>query len=164
MIGWMCGLIKRVCRCTSRAETHGMIYATEASDLIRAVTTNLRGKHQKGQRESTCANEINSVWVMDCQSLRDYSVDPVAQGSEDKRFEIDLESLWGILRELPDGRPKNDLRDTPTDKSRWISISTMLCEPLTKDGPTTSYAGLRWAMSTGVMDLSPTVESQMKEL
>ena len=70
----------------------------------------------------------------------------------------------GSRHDLGDGHPKGDLRDTLTDKSRWISISTMLCEPLTKNGPTTSYARLCRAMSMGVMDLSHTVESQMKKL
>ena len=43
-IGWKSGLIKRTCRSTLRAETHAMIYGTEASDNLRAVLVSLRGK------------------------------------------------------------------------------------------------------------------------
>ena len=43
-IGWKSGLIKRICRSTFRAETHGMLYGTEASDKIRATIADLRGK------------------------------------------------------------------------------------------------------------------------
>ena len=36
-IGFKSALIKRTCRSTMRAETHGMIQATEASDTFRAT-------------------------------------------------------------------------------------------------------------------------------
>ena len=141
-----------------------MIYATEASDRIRAVIADMRGRYQKGQWESICANEVNSIWLTDCQSLHDYLINPTAQGSEDKRLEIDLESLRESLWEFPDGRLKDDIRDDQTDKPRWIDTSVMLCDPLTKDGSSTFHSRLRTAMSTGIMDLNPTVESQMKKL
>ena len=37
IIGFKSGLIKRTCRSTFRAEAHGMLYDTEASDNLRAV-------------------------------------------------------------------------------------------------------------------------------
>jgi hypothetical protein len=87
-IGWKNSLIKRVCRSTFRAETHAMIYATEASDKIRAIITDLRGKYQKQNWEAVSAQEVPSVWMTDCQSLSDYLVNPTANGSEDKRSRL----------------------------------------------------------------------------
>ena len=50
------------------------------------------------------------------------------------------------------------------DKIRWIDTSTMICDPLTKAGPKGFADRLIACMTTGVLDLEPTVESQMKKL
>ena len=113
ILGWRSGLTKRICRSTFRAETHGMIYAKEAADSLRGIITDLRGKSAHKDWESICPKEIPSVWLTDCQSLHDYLVNPVAQGSEDKRLEIDLESLRECLWEYADGRLKDEITDPP---------------------------------------------------
>ena len=73
--------------------------------------------------------------MTDCRSLHDYLVNPVAQGSEDKRLEIDLENLRENLWEHPSGRPKDEITEDQNDKPLWIDASTMLCDPLTKGSP-----------------------------
>ena len=40
----------------------------------------------------------------------------------------------------------------------------MLCDPLTKAGPVNFCARLRTAMASGVLNLVPTIGSQMKKL
>ena len=147
-----------------------MIHAKEASDSIRALITDLRGRFpdrrsDPGQDwETICANEVRNVWMTDCQSLHDYLINPVAQGSEDKRLEIDLESLRECLWEHDDGQLKDEITENQKDKPRWIDTSTMLCDPLTKTGPVNFCARLRSAMTSGVLNLEPTVGSQMKKL
>jgi hypothetical protein len=156
VISWKRGLIKRVCRSTFRAETHGMIYATEASDRIRAILADIRGvladKRPSATWEHVCVQVVKNVWFTDCQSLHDYLMCPVANGSEDKRLEIDLESLRESLWEWPDGRPKDSITEGQTDHPRWIDTSAMLCDPLTKSGNAAFYTRLRAAMSTGRID------------
>ena len=102
--------------------------------------------------------------MTDCQSLHVYLINPVAQGSEDKRLEIDLESLRECLWEHDDGQLKDEITEKQKDKPRWIDTSTMLCDPLTKSGPASFCNRLRAAMTSGVLDLKPTVGSQMKKL
>ena len=57
--------------------------------------------------EAVCAETVPGVWLTDCQSLHDYLVNPVAQGSEDKILEIDLElarKSVGVSRWTFEGR------------------------------------------------------------
>ena len=163
-MSWKSGLIKRTCRSTFRAETHGMIYAKETSDNIRAIITDMRGKFCREDWESKCAQEIANVWLTDCQSLHDYLINPVAAGSEDKRLEIDLESLREPLWEYPSGKPKDDLHDQQTDKPRWIDTSAMICDPLTKTGPTGFAERLRRTMTSGILTLRPSEKSQLRKI
>ena len=149
---------------TFRAETHAMIYATEASDKIRAIITDLRGKYQKQNWEAVSAQEVPGVWMTDCQSLSDYLVNPTANGSEDKRLEIDLEDLRERLWEYPNGSLKDEISEAQTDKVRWIDTSTMICDPLTKSGPANFPERLRRTMSTGILDLTATKESVLKKM
>ena len=74
------GLIKRTCRSTFRAETHAMLYATEASDSLRAVVSSLKGQFQRKDWEPLVQQQMHSVWFTDCQSLHDYLVNPIAAG------------------------------------------------------------------------------------
>ena len=141
-----------------------MLYATEASDKIRATITDLRGRFIKQNWESVCASEVNSVWLTDCQSLHDYLTNPVGQGCEDKRLEIDLENLRESLWEYPSGKPKDMITDEQHDKPRWIDTSTMICDPLTKTGPKNFAARLRKTMATGWLDLTPTNESLIRKM
>ena len=91
-------------------------------------------------------------------------MNPVAQGSKDRRLEIHLESLRESLWEHPSGRPKDEITEEQTDKPRWIDTSTMLCDPVTKAGPKGFANRLIDCMTTGHFLLEPTVESQIKKL
>ena len=75
-------------------------------------------------------------------------------------MEIDLEDLWQCLWEDADGNPKDTMEEEQSDKVRWIDTSTMLADPLTK---LMKADRLEDALSTGVIDLEPTAESQMKK-
>ena len=141
-----------------------MIYATEASDKLRAMISDIRGKYDKKNWEHASARETKCVWMTDCQSLHYYLINPIGAGSEDKRLEIDLESLRECLWEHPSGRPKDEITDAQTDKPRWIDTSTMLCDPLTKAGPKGFAQRLIDCMQSGHLSLEPTAESQMKKL
>ena len=138
-----------------------MVYATEASDFIRATISSLRGLFKRRNWEYEVAKQLPNVWMTDCQSLRVYITNPVSQGSEDKRLEIDLESLRESLWEDADGNPKDSIEETQTDRPRWIDTSTMIADPLTKSMRTDR---LDQAMSSCWLDLLPTVESQMAKL
>ena len=105
-----------------------------------------RSKGHENECEENCAQVKTHLWMTDCQSLSDYLVSPAAAVTEDKRLEIDLESLRESLWDYYDGRPKDDIHDSQTDKPRWIDASTMLCDPLTKSGAATFYKRLRAAM------------------
>ena len=100
--------------------------------------------------------------MTDCQSLHDYITNPVAAGSEDKRLEIDLESLREGLWEVPDGRPKDAITEEQTDRPRWIDTSTMICDPLTKQGSRNFTDRLRRTTTTGVLDLTATESTLQK--
>ena len=85
-IGWKSGLIKRMCRSTFRAETHGCMYAVEAGVSIRALLAELHGKRIKHDSnwEETCAATKRHLWMTDCESLHSYVTNPSAAGAEDK--------------------------------------------------------------------------------
>ena len=72
-----------------------MTYGTENGIALRAALVELNGEFQSKDWEDHCAAKFKHVWFTDCQSLYDDLKDPVAQGCEDKRLEIDL----GALRE-----------------------------------------------------------------
>ena len=114
--------------------------------------------------ETECAKTMKNVWMTDCKSLHDYLINPVAQGSEDKRLEIDLESLRESLWEYTNGYPKDKIDEEQTDKPRWIDTSAMICDPLTKTGPANFAERLRKTMQTGVLNLIPTVKSQLRKI
>ena len=80
------------------------------------MITDLKGKFTKDNWEAVCAKEMKNIWMTDCRSLHDYLVNPVAQGSEDKRLEIDLENLRENLWEHPSGKPKDAITEDQNDK------------------------------------------------
>ena len=133
-IGFKSGLIKRTCRSNFRAETHGMIYGTEASDNIRATISSLRGLFKRRNWEHEVASQLPNLWLTDCQSLRDYLVNPIRAGCEDKRLEIDLDGLREDLGEYCDGSLKDDIAEKQYNKPTWIDTSAMICDLLTKLG------------------------------
>ena len=92
VIGYKSGINKRSCRNTTRVATRGMLYATEASDNLRAVISSLRGLFERGRHLAYgVAQQLPNLGLTDCQSLHDYLVNPVSSGCEDKRLEIDLD-------------------------------------------------------------------------
>ena len=102
--------------------------------------------------------------MTDCQSSHDYVNNPSPAGTEDKRLEIDLEGLREYIWEYPDGSLKDTLEEDQHDKIRWIDTSAMPCDPLTKAGPRGFADRLIKTMVTGILDLEPSVESEMKKL
>ena len=102
--------------------------------------------------------------MTDCQSLHDYLNNPSAAGTEDKRLEIDLEGLREYLWEYPDGSLKDYITVDQHDKCRWIDTSAMICDSLTKQGPKGFDQRLLDTMSSGLLSLEPSEESQLKKL
>ena len=164
IIGWKSGLIRRMCRSTFRAESHGMMYGTEMGVYLRAVYAELHDKFESHNWENVCAKAMRHVWFTDCESLHSYLINPVAAGCEDKRLEIDLEGLREYLWEDEDGNPKDDMNDKIHDKPRWIDTSAMICDSLTKAGNEQFADRLVETMTTGRFTLEASPESQMKKL
>ena len=75
-----------------------------------------------------------------------------------------MEGLREYLWEYPDGTLKDYIHEDQHDKIRWIDTSTMICDPLTKAGPKGFADRLVETMTSGMLSLEPTVESQMKKL
>ena len=86
-----------MCRSTFRAETQGMSYANEVGVHLRAALCELRGTFTYKDWEEETAKQMRQVLFTDCESLHSYLMNPVAQGCEDKRLEIDLEALREYL-------------------------------------------------------------------
>ena len=165
-LGFKSGLIKRTCRSTFRAETHGMLYSTETGDYIRAVVACLKNQLTTKTKdwESVAQTLLPSVWLTDCASLHDYLVNPAAASCEDKRLEIDLQSLRESLWENPDGSLKDSITEAQHDKPRWIDTSAMIADPLTKFGNEHFAQRLVSTMETGWLDLDATVNSQLRKM
>ena len=133
---------------------------------MRALIAELQGKRMRhdSEWEENCAKTKRHLWMTDCESLNSYCTNPSAAGCEDKRLEIDLEGLREYLWEYPDGTLKDYIHEDQHDKIRWIDTSTMICDPLTKAGPKGFTDRLAKCMTTGMLSLEPTAESQMKKL
>ena len=63
-----------------------------------------------------------------------------------------------------DGRPKDHLDEDQTDDVQWIDTSTMIVDPLTKNGGRGFEDRLVRSYTEGYLDLTPTAESQMRKL
>ena len=59
---------------------------------------------------------------------------------------------------------KDHVTEDQHDKLRWIDTSSMICDPLTKAGTHNFNQRLHECMTTGILNLQPTVESQMRKL
>ena len=154
-------MIKRVCRSTFNAETQAMVDGVAFGQRLRTIIADLKVEIQEGgQWLEQSRDKAKHLWLTDCESLHSYLANPTAASAEDKRLEIDLEDLRQSLWEDADGNPKDTMEEEQTDKVRWIDTSTMLADPLTK---LMKAERLEQALSTGVIDLEPTAESQMKK-
>ena len=152
VLGWRSTMIRRVCRSTFAAETQAMISAVGEGEKIRAAMADMT---------STTVNPIRHLWLTDCESLYSYLTNPVNNGTEDKRLEIDLEDLRQMLWEDPSGRPKDDLSEQQVDKIRWIDTSTMLADPLTK---LMKSDRLMESLDKSYLDLTPTRASTLAKV
>ena len=56
------------------------------------------------------------------------------------------------------------MEDDQHDQVRWIDTSTMICDPLTKMGNSEFPKRLVSCMTTGWLDLEPTLQSEMKKM
>eukprot|EP00973_Karenia_brevis_P022126 3044257-Karenia_brevis.AAC.1 len=72
-----------------------MCYSHETGVCLRATLTELSGHFEQEDWETKCALHRRHVRFIYCQSLYDYCNNPVPQGCEDKRLEIDSEGLRG---------------------------------------------------------------------
>ena len=141
-----------------------MIYATEASDNLRAVISSLKGLFKQQSWEYEVSSQLRNLWLTDCQSLRDYLVNPIRAGCEDKRLEIDLDGLREDLWEYESGELKDSIEEDQFNKPRWIDTSTMICDPLTKHGNEAFSQRLVDTMQTGRLDLKATAASEIKKM
>ena len=155
-------MIKRVCRSTFNAETQAMVDGVAFGARLRTIIADLRGMIEEGGKWLEQSRYVMPhLWLTDCESLHSYLVNPIAANAEDKRLEIDLEDLRQSLWEDSDGNPKDDMSQEQSDKVRWIDTSTMLADPLTK---LMKAERLETALLDNVLDLEPTVASQMQKL
>ena len=107
---------------------------------------------------------MRHLWLTDCESLYSYLTNPVNSGTEDKRLEIDLQSLRDSLWENPDGSLKDSITEAQHDKPRWVDTSAMVADPLTKFGNEHFAQRLVSTMETGWLDLDATVSSQLRKM
>ena len=145
-------MIRRVCRSTFAAETQAMVSAIGEGEKIRAAIADMK---------TTTVEPIRHLWLTDCESLYSYLTNPVNNGTEDKRLEIDLEDLRQMIWEDPYGRPKDDLTEQQIDKIRWIDTSTMLADPLTK---LMKPDRLIESLDKSYLDLTPTRASTIAKI
>ena len=155
VLGWRSTMIRRVCRSTFAAETQAMVSAVGEGEKLRAAIADMKFPN------SNAVIPIRHLWLTDCESLYSYLTNPVCNGTEDKRLEIDLEDLRQMLWEDAKGRPKDDLNEQQIDKVRWIDTSTMLADPLTK---VMSPDRLVKALDNGQIDLKPTAASTIAKM
>jgi hypothetical protein len=161
IIGWSSKMIKRVCRSTMQAETHGMVRGTETGFRLRAAIADMRGMQDPKAWEASCAACMQHVAPTDCQSLESHLNNPVSTGVEDKRLETDLESLRQDLWEHDDGETRDELTKKDPNIARWIDTIAMLADPLTKR---MRAERLTTALESGWLTLGPTPESVLQKM
>eukprot|EP00973_Karenia_brevis_P072052 10009593-Karenia_brevis.AAC.1 len=61
---------------------------------LRAVLARLHGKCEQYESDTVCQQIRRHLWLMGCQSLRDYLVNPIVAGCEDKGVQI-FENIYG---------------------------------------------------------------------
>ena len=89
----------------------------------------------------------------------------IRRGWTDKRLEIDLDVLRENLWFTADDELKDNLSlETDRNRPRWIDTSTMIADPLTKDGNDKFYSRLEETMVSGWISFTPTPESELKKL
>ena len=76
ILGWKSGILRRTCRSTFRAESQGMILATETTTRVRKALADMACliKRKDPDWEDHIRATRRNVWFTDCQSLHDYLV------------------------------------------------------------------------------------------
>ena len=156
ILGWKSVQITRTCRSTMQAETQSSIHGIEAAIRIRAALADTRGQQTKDWERSS-ASCCKLVALTDCDSLNKYIKNPAPAGVDDKRLEVDLESMRQHFWEDFDGNPKDEIDENPHIRLYWIDTSTMIADPLTKH---MNSERLDQALASGYLDLEPTAESK----
>ena len=154
-IVWSSTVIKRICRSTMMAETFAMIRGTEAGARIRAAVVDMKGQLNMADWEGSSANVMGHVWMTDCDSLYEHLVSTKHNSVDNKRLNGDLIALCQYVWERG-GERQEHVDHSRGDFPRWIDISTMIADLLTK---AMSCDRLAKMLSTGILDLTPTEES-----
>ena len=152
--------MRRMCRSTMAVETQSMLSGLEEGILLRSAIADMHGVRTK-QWESISRRCRKHLWITDCDSLHTYLTNPVCNGTEDKRLEIDLEDLRQIRWEDDEGNPKDDIADGQTDKVVWIDTSAMIADPLTKAIRTARVSN---TLRGGTFDQAATPESVIAKM
>ena len=155
---------KRVCRATLQGEAHGLLSGTEAGDRLRAIIADLRGKlpDMKTWYQDS-AKIMRHMWLSDCESLVSHMKNPKNERLENVRLSIDIQGLKSMLWETSDGIDLDELlpENIAENSIRWIDTSCMLVDALTKRMRSEQVIA---TMQGGVLDLTPTPESQLLKL
>ena len=143
-----------------------MTNAIEAGDHLRAAIAEIKNKDFNLRHwEKYARATMRHLWLTDCRSLMDKLHNPTPSAGEDKRLEIDILSLHEPLWFDREGQQKDHMEDDPEDdRIRWIDTSTMIADPLTKNGPKGFSDRLIEAYQTGIINFLPTEESTMRKL
>ena len=131
---------------------------------LRAIIADCRGMvpELKGW-EAASAKAMTHLWLSDCESLVSHLKNPKSERLENVRLSIDIQGLKQVLWSKPDGTEFDELPPEAMAENavRWIDTSSMVVDCLTKK---MSPEVLLKLTKTGVLELKPTVESQMLKL
>ena len=155
---------KRVCRATLQGEAHGMLSGTEMGDRLRAIIADCKGLLPDVREwESVSSATMRHLWLSDCESLVSHLKNPKHERLENVRLSIDIQGLKQLLWEQADGTNLDELppENIAENAVRWIDTSCMVVDCLTKKMKPDVLMRLA---GSGILDLNPTVESQLLKL
>ena len=141
-----------------------MLSGTEMGDRLRAIMADCKGYITNLRDwEQVAAKSMRHLWLSDCESLVSHLKNPKSERLENVRLSIDIQGLKQMLWEKSDGTNLDELEPEAIAENavRWIDTSCMIVDCLTKRMKTEVLTKL---MKTGILDLEPTVESQMLKL
>ena len=98
---------------------------------------------------------MGHLWLTDCDSLYEHLATPKENAVDSKRLQIDLQALRQDIWER-DTEIKEEIDSKCGDYPRWIDISAMIVDPMTK---VMKSDRLTEMLKTGVYDWRPTSES-----
>ena len=162
-MGWRSLTDKRVCRATLQGVAHGILSGTEMGDRLRTIICDCKGfiTDMRTWRE-TCSRAMRHLWLTDCESLASHLRSPKNGRMENVRLSIDIQGLKQLLWETSDGTNLDELlpEDAAENAVRWIDTSCMVVDCLTKRMDPKILLKL---MTSGRLDLNPTIDSQMRK-